>query len=109
MNIRKISGQQLKGMLANKKGQFVAVFSASWCSFCRMLKRELEAATLDFMVVEVDISDEDDSSWDEFEVSTVPTAILFKDGREFARKSPSMDGLRLKDLRELVGRRTGSP
>jgi thioredoxin-like negative regulator of GroEL len=109
MNVKRIDGRQLNGLLASKKGQFVALFSASWCGFCRMLKRELEAATLDFTVVEVDISDEGDSSWDEFEVSTVPTAILFEEGREIARKTPSIDGLKLKDLRKLVGRRSRSP
>ncbi|MBM5804492.1 MAG: thioredoxin family protein [Candidatus Verstraetearchaeota archaeon] len=108
MKIRKISGQQLKGMLAGED-RFVAVFTASWCSFCRVLRREVEAATLDFTVVEVDISDEGDSSWEEFEISTVPTALLFEDGKEAARRPPSIDGLRLKDLRELGGRRSGSP
>ena len=109
MNVKKINGQQLKGMLAKKRGQFVAIFSTSWCGYCRALKKEIEAATLDFTIIEVDISDESDSSWGKFEINLVPTAILFKDGREVARKPPSPDGLRLKELRELVGRRSGSP
>jgi len=106
MNVEKINGQQLKDMLAKRMGQFVAIFSTSWCGYCRALKKEIEAATLDFTTVEVDISDESDSSWERFEINLVPTALLFENGKEVARKPPMSDGLRLKDLRELVGMRS---
>jgi thioredoxin-like negative regulator of GroEL len=106
MNIRKVNGQQLKGLLAGEKGRFIALFTASWCNFCRILINEIEAAKPDFAFVEVDISKEDDS-WDEFDVSAVPTALLFEDGKEIARRPPMSEGLRLKDLRDLADRRSG--
>lgn len=106
MNVKRINGQQLNDMLAKSMGQFVAIFSTSWCGYCRALKKEIEAATLDFTTVEVDISDEDDSSWERFEINLVPTALLFENGKEVARRSPMSNRLSLKDLRELVGRRS---
>ena len=106
MKVEKLNIQQLNDKLAKKKEQFVAIFSTSWCGYCRILKKEIEAAALDFTTVEVDISDEDDSSWERFEINLVPTALLFENGKEVARRSPMSNRLSLKDLRELVGRRS---
>lgn len=62
---------------------------------------ELQRVQVAFDVIEVNISDDDDPAWDQFEVSTVPTAIFFRAGKEVTRKPPGYDGLRVKDLKAL--------
>jgi thioredoxin-like negative regulator of GroEL len=104
VKIRKINSRQLNDMLAKNAGQFVAIFSTEWCGYCRALMREIEATTIDFTTVEVDISNESDNSWERFEINLVPTAILFEEGKEVGRKTPTADRLGLKDIRELVGK-----
>jgi thiol-disulfide isomerase/thioredoxin len=79
--------------------KFIAVFTASWCGYCRSLIRELEQANSDFRLILVDISDED--CWDDFGIELVPTAVLYKDGKEIRRVS-SPEGLRLRDLKALL-------
>ncbi|MBC7112523.1 MAG: thioredoxin family protein [Candidatus Methanomethyliales bacterium] len=81
------------------RGKFIAVFTTSWCGYCRRLIRELEQANPDFRLILVDISDE--GCWDDFGVELVPTAVLYKDGKEIKRVS-SPDGLRLRDLKALL-------
>ncbi|MGQ9515621.1 MAG: thioredoxin family protein [Candidatus Methanomethylicaceae archaeon] len=82
-----------------KEGKrFIAIFTASWCGYCKILMKELEYATPDIPLIVVDISDE--KYWDEFGIEIVPTAILYEGGTEVRRISSS-DGLRLKDLQEL--------
>ncbi len=85
-------------------GEFIAIFSTKWCGFCRALIRELERSRVDFDMVEVDISSDDDPAWDDHGISTVPTAVLFSSGREIARRCPRRDGLSVKDVRSLYER-----
>ncbi|MGC8935958.1 MAG: thioredoxin family protein [Candidatus Methanomethylicaceae archaeon] len=87
-----------KKLLEERCSEMVAVFTASWCGYCRMLLCELEQTKPDMPLTLVDISDE--GCWDEFGIEIVPTAILYKDGKEI-RRVCSPDGLRLRDLQEL--------
>lgn len=87
-----------KRLLEEGRGEMVAVFTASWCGYCRMLLRELERTKSEIPLTLVDISDED--CWDEFDIEIVPTAVLYKDGKEM-RRVCSPDGLRLRDLQEF--------
>lgn len=96
-----VSSEELKRRLEQGSGEFVAIFSTKWCGFCRALMGELERVQVVFSVIEVDISDDDDSAWDEYGISTVPTALIFRAGKEVARKPPGYEGLRVKDLRNL--------
>lgn len=88
----------LRKRLKEGHEKFIAVFTASWCGYCRILIRELECANPDMPLTLVDISDE--SCWDEFCLDMVPTAVLYENGKEVRRIS-SPDGLRLRDLRDL--------
>lgn len=57
------------------------LFSASWCSPCKTLKTQLKAANVE---VETIVVDEDAEGMDiakENSVRTVPTAIVFEDGK----------------------------
>ncbi|MCX8181911.1 MAG: thioredoxin family protein [Candidatus Methanomethyliaceae archaeon] len=87
-----------KSLLKNERDKFIAVFTASWCGYCRNLIRELDQSSHSLRLILVDISNE--NCWDEFNVDIVPTAVLYKDGKEIRRVS-SLEGLRLRDLKEL--------
>ena len=101
MKIEKIDGRQFKILLEAER-EFIAIFSTQWCGFCRTLTSELSKSDFALKTVEVDISDEDDCMWDDFGISMVPTAILFREGKEVARKPPTYDGLRGKDIKVLA-------
>ncbi len=95
-----ISSDKLKERVLHG-GEFIAIFSTKWCGFCRALIRELERSRVDFDMVEVDISSNDDTAWDEYGIEMVPTAVLFSSGREVARRCPTYDGLSVNDVRSL--------
>lgn len=87
-----------KKILKDERGRFIAVFTASWCGYCRSLVRELNQSSHDLRLILVDISDE--GCWDDFGIEIVPTAVLYDDGKEIRRLS-SPEGLRLRDLKAL--------
>ncbi len=85
-----------------KKGVTLVDFHALWCGPCRMLSPILEEVASHFKgkikVAKVDIDREQNSAM-EFQVTSVPTIILFKDGKEVNR----MVGLRdLESLKAFV-------
>ncbi len=100
-----IDGTELRRRLAAVDGAgFVALFVAGWCGFCRQLRAELDgAAGTGLPVVEVDLSDEEDPAWDGWRVELVPTAVLFRGGREAGRRTPSFRGLPVGEVLELAG------
>lgn len=58
-------------------------FSASWCTFCQMLKPELEA--LDKIWIGVVDGDDSPNLAQKFNVSGYPTMVLLKNGKEVDR------------------------
>lgn len=88
----------LRRRLEEGREKFIAIFTASWCGYCRTLIRELECSKPGMPLVLVEISDE--GCWDEFCLDMVPTAVLYENGKDVRRIS-SPDGLGLSDLRDL--------
>ena len=63
-------------------------FNAEWCPPCQALHpilEELAEETDDFKIVSVDIDDQDELA-EEYEVSSIPCLIAFKDGEELDRR-----------------------
>ena len=62
-------------------------FTAEWCGPCRMIKPELEEVAKQQEKVTVAMVDIDacQNTAAEFKVTSVPTLILFKDGKEAKR------------------------
>lgn len=71
-----------------KKGVVLVDFFATWCAPCRMLTPIVEEIAEHFLgkilVAKVDI-DEDQKVATQFSVTSVPTLILFKEGKEVNR------------------------
>jgi thioredoxin 1 len=70
------------------KGIILIDFFAEWCGPCRMLSPILEDIAREFgdkiKVGKLNIDDDEDIAM-RFSVTSVPTMILFKDGREHKR------------------------
>lgn len=68
-------------------------FSAPTCNVCHALKPKLVEALEEnfdiFKMVSVDISQEEDIA-SHFGVFSIPTVVIFLDGKEFVRKSRNM-------------------
>ena len=80
----------------------VADFYADWCGPCKALRpilEELSGEREDVKFVSVNIDDEDELA-DEYDVSSIPCVMVFKNGQEAARSI----GIKPKDaIEEMVG------
>ncbi len=71
-----------------QKGVTLVDFHANWCGPCRMLAPVLEQVAKDIKgkasIGKVDIDNEQKTAG-RFQITSVPTMILFKDGKEINR------------------------
>ncbi len=85
-NIRQVTQENFKKEL--EKGLFLVDFYADWCGPCRMLTPVLEkiaqemAGKVTVVKLDIDHAQQTASSCD---ITSVPTLILFKDGKEVGR------------------------
>ncbi len=80
-------GNFAKEVLKNKKPVLVD-FNAEWCPPCQALHpilEELAEERDDFQIVTVDIDDNEELA-EEYQVSSIPCLIAFKDGGEIDRR-----------------------
>lgn len=79
-----------------KKGVTLVDFHANWCGPCRMLAPVLEQVAKDIhgkaVIGKIDIDNEQKTAA-HFQITSVPTMILFKNGKEVGR----LVGLRTAD------------
>lgn len=81
-----------------EKGIWLVDFSATWCGPCRMLEPVLEEFGKDNQVLKVDI-DKFQGLTNEFGIMSVPTLVVFKDGKLVTRDV----GYRsIEQLKELI-------
>lgn len=71
-----------------QKGTVLVDFTANWCGPCRMLAPVLDQVAKEVegqvSIVKVDIDSEQKTAA-RFQITSVPTLILFKDGKEVNR------------------------
>ena len=68
--------------------QVLVDFNATWCPPCQVLHpilEEMAEESDDYKIVSVDIDDEDALA-EQYEVSSIPCLVVFKDGEEVDRK-----------------------
>lgn len=70
-------------------------FYANWCGPCKMLAPVLEKASSNLKVVKVDVDVFEDLAR-EYGVMTIPTLILFENGKEVKRNIGFIDQNRLE-------------
>ncbi|MEG0855364.1 MAG: thioredoxin [Terrisporobacter sp.] len=83
-----IKTNEFRSKVENKAGIVIVDFFATWCAPCKMLAPVFSALgeevkdRAEFLKVDIDKSME---LAQKFQVSTVPTVIIFKDGKEMDR------------------------
>jgi thioredoxin-like negative regulator of GroEL len=78
---------------------------ANWCGFCRRFYPEFETAMKNKAIewALVDISDFDNPLWETFDVSVVPSVLVFKKGELVSRKDGVQGrGLSTKVIDEVI-------
>ena len=102
MAVLTVTGDSFEKEVINSSVPVLADFYADWCGPCRMLRPSLDAIAeerTDVKVVAINIDDEPELA-DEFDISSIPCVILFKNGAEADRSI----GLKPKEmLEEMLG------
>ena len=82
------------------------LFAAKWCGYCTRFLGELHAAEFPSfigIVHLIDTDNPDESLWDDYSISVVPTIIVVENGKEiFRRDGRSGAGLNRLDLDAAV-------
>ena len=87
MAVKTVTEETFEAEVRNAAVPVLADFYADWCGPCRMLRPALEQLSeerSDVKVVAVNI-DEHPELADDFDVTSIPCVILFKDGAEADR------------------------
>ena len=77
------------------KEKVLVDFYANWCGPCKMLAPELERVESNIKIVKVDVDEFEDLSR-EYGVMSIPTLILFEDGKELKRNIGFIDKDRIQ-------------
>jgi thioredoxin 1 len=76
-------------------------FSAEWCGPCKMMKpilQEVKSSVGDVVtIVKIDV-DKNNQIATQYQVTGVPTLVLFKDGKQVWRQSGVVQPAALRDL-----------
>jgi len=95
-------GKKLNAELRKNK-RVVAFFYATWCPYCRrfipIFNNRISNAGFE-SVIYVILDDYDNQLWDTYDISAVPTVILFKEGAVCSRLDGRL-GLGLSEKRFL--------
>ena len=87
MAVKTVTEETFEAEVRNAAVPVLADFYADWCGPCRMLRPALEQLSeerSDVKVVAVNIDENPDLA-DDFDVTSIPCVILFKNGAEADR------------------------
>jgi len=101
-NLTKLTDSDFETTLQNSAAPVLVDFSATWCQPCKMLAPAIEAISQEYdgrlQVYAVDVEDAPDTAG-HFGVTSVPTCIMFKEGREVDRFTGNQD---INSIRERI-------
>jgi thioredoxin 1 len=97
MNIIYATDDNFENLIS--KGTVLVDMFASWCGPCQMISPILEELQkeIDVQIIKVDV-DKCGNTARKYGVMSIPTLILFKDGKEFKRQMGMMPKEMLKDF-----------
>ena len=87
MNVIEVTKETFENEVLKSDKPVLADFNADWCGPCQMLKPTIEqiaAERDDIKVVSINIDEQDDLAFD-YNVSSIPCLVVFKDGQETNR------------------------
>lgn len=94
MEIIHLTNQNFKELIKEK---VLVDFYANWCGPCKMITPELEKAESSIKVVKVDV-DEFENIAREYGVMSIPTLILFNEGKEVKRTIGFIDKEKIENF-----------
>lgn len=86
----------------------IVLFYADWCPYCKKFKPMFETEEhnilkIDYNTYTVKINEDENPLWDRFNISAVPTVIVFEGDKIINRKDAKMGiGLTKNDLVSLI-------
>lgn len=92
MEIIHLTNENFKELIKEKT---LVDFYANWCGPCKMITPELERAESNVKVVKVDVDEFEDLA-KEYGVMSIPTLILFNEGKEIKRNIGFIDKERIE-------------
>ena len=92
MEIIHLTNENFKELIKEKT---LVDFYANWCGPCKMITPELERAESNVKVVKVDVDEFEDLA-KEYGVMSIPTLILFNEGKEMKRNIGFIDKERIE-------------
>ena len=102
MKIVNINKDNFKKEVLDSKKIVLADFNADWCGPCRMVRPildEIASEHDEYKIVSINVDDEDELAL-EYNVSSIPCLVVFKDGKEINRSI----GLRPKsEIEDMLG------
>jgi thioredoxin 1 len=87
MNITEVTKETFENEVLKSDKPVIADFNADWCGPCQMLKPtidQLASERDDVKFVSINIDEQDDLAY-EYNVSSIPCLVVFKDGKEVKR------------------------
>ena len=87
--LTEITDNNFEERVKNSKGPLVIIFSSPWCAICKKVVPKIEAISKEYNNVEfskINISTDRKKS-SELAILSVPTILIFKDGKEKERIS----------------------
>ena len=88
----------------NNKEKTLVLFYADWCPYCANFKPTFEEIKPDKIEKKAALVNEDENpSWDRFNIQSIPTIIVFQNGKILARRDAKRGiGLMRKDMESLI-------
>ena len=84
MSVIEVTKANFESEVLKSEVPVLADFNAAWCGPCNAMKpmlEELAAANPAYKIVSIDIDEEDELA-EEYDVSSIPCLVVFKDGEE---------------------------
>lgn len=100
MSVIHLSKENFNQEVLGQKGAVLVDFWATWCPPCRMLSPiidEIAEEVSDIRVGKINV-DEQPELAAQFQISNIPTLIVFKDGKETKRSVGAISKDAVKDL-----------
>lgn len=102
MNITECNNENFESVVLKSDKPVLVDFNATWCGPCRMLAPILESVASEndkFNFAAVDVDDNNELASD-YNVSSIPCLVIFKDGKEVKR---SVGFLSEEELTKMLG------
>ena len=87
MNVKKLNDTNFESEILNNNGTCLVDFYADWCGPCKMVSPivdEISDERTDITVGKINV-DESSALAIKYNVMSIPTLIIFKDGKEYDR------------------------